>query len=223
MELTPEQRQKIYEEEKARLALESLTPEARRQVYEEESWRETQARIQADQAEIDSTSPSAPHQPSYLSGIVVSLGLIFVIYTVKVGFLNNPYYKKYSAGTSPEVTTPLPQKSDEEIVQAIEDTLIELDAKDKAKVGVPKGWKWEYENDYDYVRGSVKNASSRTVSYWKVTARFLDKKGNIIDSDYTNSGETLLPGAAKRFEIMHAQIPQAKSARCFVEEVRFND
>lgn len=79
------------------------------------------------------------------------------------------------------------------------------------------------EDRYLYVRGSVINSSSRTVGYWKVTANFMNKQGKIIDSGFTNALETLLPGASKRFEIMHETLPGLADMRCYVEEVRLKD
>jgi hypothetical protein len=81
--------------------------------------------------------------------------------------------------------------------------------------------KWTNEGTYDYVRGSVKNGGSQTVSYWKATARFYDKSGSVIDSEFTNSGETLLPGESKRFQIMHRNLPETKRVRVQMDVVRF--
>lgn len=94
---------------------------------------------------------------------------------------------------------------------------------DEQKV-VVTSQKWTFENyGYDYVRGSLKNNSDRTVTYWKVSAEFFDKKGDVIDTAFTNSMETLRPGASKRFEIMLSHPPGGKKFRAFVEEVRFTD
>jgi hypothetical protein len=83
------------------------------------------------------------------------------------------------------------------------------------------GSKWTMDDSYDYVRGSVKNGSSETVSYWKATAKFYDKSDSVIDSEFTNSGETLLPGESKHFEIMHRNLPEAKTYTVQIDEVRF--
>lgn len=96
-------------------------------------------------------------------------------------------------------------------------------ANEKNLVMTKDKMEWEVDDHYDYVRGSVINKSSRTVRYWKVTAHFYDKGGSIIDSQYTNALETLLPGASKRFEIMHAHLPEAKKVTVEVEEVEFAD
>ncbi len=66
------------------------------------------------------------------------------------------------------------------------------------------GWTMDREGDYLYIRGSVTNVSStKTISYYEVEAKFLDEYGEVIDSDWTNSGDDLEPGESRKFEIMH--------------------
>ena len=65
-------------------------------------------------------------------------------------------------------------------------------------------WTVSREGDYLYIRGSVTNVSStKTISYYEVEAKFLDEYGDVIDSDWTNSGDDLEPGESRKFEIMH--------------------
>ncbi len=103
--------------------------------------------------------------------------------------------------------------------------LLEKEVKDKAdKSKVKMGeYKTERGENYLYVRGNVVNYSSRTVRYWKAMAHFFDKNGNEVDSAMTNSADTLLPGAAKHFEIMHSDLPQITNASMEVEVVDFRD
>jgi hypothetical protein len=83
--------------------------------------------------------------------------------------------------------------------------------------------KWVID-DYGYSRisFSVKNNGTQTTKYVKITAQFFDKKGNIIDSTYTNTLEKIPPDAAKIFEIMHKTPKEAKKITVFVEEVVLN-
>lgn len=76
------------------------------------------------------------------------------------------------------------------------------------------------QRGYAYVRGSVTNNGDRPVAYWKATARFRDKNGAVIDTDYTNSGETLRPGESKNFQIMHRHDPRFDTATVEIDEVR---
>jgi hypothetical protein len=71
----------------------------------------------------------------------------------------------------------------------------------KSKVLV-KADNWSRERDYCYVNGTVTNQGDRNVSYWKVTAKFYDKGGAVIDTGWTNAGERLGPGESKKFRIM---------------------
>jgi hypothetical protein len=68
---------------------------------------------------------------------------------------------------------------------------------------IESGWTWRVDGDYIYVNGSVKNISEKTINYFEVGASFLDSNGNVLDSDYTNSAQSLLPNTSRKFEIMH--------------------
>lgn len=72
------------------------------------------------------------------------------------------------------------------------------------------GWEWTYTDDWTYVRGSVKNEGATPITYFEVRAEYLNKKGEVVDTDYTNSTERLNPGASKKFEIMHRRSPEFK-------------
>ena len=68
---------------------------------------------------------------------------------------------------------------------------------------IESGWKWRVDGDYIYIDGSVKNISEKTINYFEVGASFLNYDGNILDSDYTNDAQPLLPDTSRKFEIMH--------------------
>ena len=88
------------------------------------------------------------------------------------------------------------------------------------KMKVVDGWTWSTKGNYSYVKGSVKNTSDSVISYFKVTAEYLDSRGNVVDTDYTNSGETVRPGNQKEFEIMHRENSDYDKVRVFVDEVK---
>ncbi len=93
--------------------------------------------------------------------------------------------------------------------------------REKAKVKT-SGYQWTTINYGCYfIRGSVVNNSHHATRYWKVQCHFYDKNGNEIDSATTASADILLPGAEKRFEIIHPQIPEAKKLLVEVIEVTF--
>ena len=68
---------------------------------------------------------------------------------------------------------------------------------------IESGWTWRVDGDYIYIDGSVKNISEKTIDYFEVGASFLDSNGNVLDSDYTNNAQPLLPNTSRKFEIMH--------------------
>jgi len=88
------------------------------------------------------------------------------------------------------------------------------------KLEIQSGWTWDVDGNYSYVKGRVKNVSNENISYFEVTAEYLDSAGQVLDSDYTNSGETLRSGNMKEFEIMHKHDSQYDKVRIFINDVR---
>ena len=75
------------------------------------------------------------------------------------------------------------------------------------------------DGGYAYVRGKITNGSDRTLTYWEVKARFLDRKKNVVDTDITNDSFTLRPGETKKWEIMHPYSPEVKRVEAELEDV----
>jgi hypothetical protein len=212
-ELTPEERERIYLEEKARI-------EARQQIEAEQASAESDR--QADDAHARHLANVETYQKKQGSPIATLLflcGLAFMAYVafVILGTMHGSSSPKPDLEYSGVSNAPVPDPQVDDVKQKLA-LLYEKD-----KVQVVAGWNWYTNGDYDYVKGSVKNKSSHAVSYWKATVQFKSKKGEIIDSAYTNALETLPPGASKRFEIMHSHVPGAKSAVASVEEVQFGN
>lgn len=61
-----------------------------------------------------------------------------------------------------------------------------------------------HEGDYIYVEGSLTNNSEKTVKYVKVKLSYLDKNGNVVDTDdtYACGSEGLAPGESTKFDAM---------------------
>lgn len=81
-------------------------------------------------------------------------------------------------------------------------------------------WEVSWSNGYGHVKGRVKNNGDKVVSYFKITARFYDNNHQVINSEYTNSGEDLYPTEAKDFEISHKASSEYKTVNLTVEEIR---
>jgi hypothetical protein len=86
-------------------------------------------------------------------------------------------------------------------------------------VEIQKGWKFLVDGDYSYIRGKVKNAGAKTISYFKITAELLDSKNNVVDTDFTNCSESVSPGAMKSFEMMFKSSDEYESARLGIDEI----
>lgn len=88
----------------------------------------------------------------------------------------------------------------------------------KPKLEIINNWEVTREGDYIYIKGRIKNVGKISTEYWKLTAEFLDKDGNVIDTDYTNSLEVMRPDNQKEFEIMHKYDPAYAKFRLFIEK-----
>lgn len=62
---------------------------------------------------------------------------------------------------------------------------------------------YKIKGDYIYITGRVKNIGDTDIEYFEVVCKFLDKDGQVLDSDYTNDGLILKSGEMREFEIMH--------------------
>lgn len=136
----------------------------------------------------------------------------------KISQISSEMKKRIDAAPDGSVLSPEARLQMDEISRKL------ADLKEKQKVFVVKDEHyWTAERDWDYLRGRVKNNSSHTISYWKVSARYYNDAKDIIDTGYTNALETLPPGASKRFEISHRRTGDIKSAAAAVTEVQFAD
>lgn len=77
-------------------------------------------------------------------------------------------------------------------------------------------------SDLVQIRGTIKNNGDRTLNFWKVTVKFKDSTGNVIDTAVTAGGfvERIKPGESKNFEIMHRFDQRFRDTTAEVEEVR---
>ena len=96
----------------------------------------------------------------------------------------------------------------------------EINAPSIFDLQIQPGWTNSKSGNYTYINGSIMNISNKTVKYYKITAKFYDTTGSVIDSDYTNSAETLLPDESSQFEIMHKYDSRVENIRLFIDEVR---
>lgn len=65
------------------------------------------------------------------------------------------------------------------------------------------GWIWVTEENYTYVRGSVKNTGNIVINYFEVNVKYEDVNKNVLDLDFTNWDQKIQPGESKEFEIKH--------------------
>lgn len=115
----------------------------------------------------------------------------------------------------------------EENKRIVEEALAEREREEENKregaLEVVKNTEAERRGDYIYLKGSVVNNSNKNVEYFKVLAEYKDANGNVVDTAYTNSGQTLRPGNEKRIEIMNRYGGNETDVNIVIEEVRYAD
>ena len=74
-------------------------------------------------------------------------------------------------------------------------------------------------NSYGHIIGDVKNVYDSTISYYKITCKFLDSDGNIIDSTFTNSGQNIGSAEIRKFDIKHKWDDRFKDYKLIIEDV----
>jgi hypothetical protein len=82
-------------------------------------------------------------------------------------------------------------------------------------------WTWESDGSYSYIKGRVKNVGNKNIRYFEVHAEYMDLGNQILDTDYTNSGEIIKPNAMKEFEIMHKHNDDYKKVQIYINNVQF--
>jgi len=92
--------------------------------------------------------------------------------------------------------------------------------KAKGQLQIQWGWTWVKERNYSYIRGRVKNIGNTTICYFEVVALYRDANEEVLDTDFTNSGEDLRPGWSKEFEIMHTNKTEYKHVSIHVQGIR---
>lgn len=83
------------------------------------------------------------------------------------------------------------------------------------------GWTWITEDNYTYVRGSVRNIGNRAIKYFEVNVKYEDVNKNVLDSDFTNWNRKVQPGESKEFEIKHHINKNYKSIDISVSNYKF--
>lgn len=87
------------------------------------------------------------------------------------------------------------------------------------KVEIQPDWTWQIDGSYSYIRERVKNTGNRIVTYFKLSAAYLDDSGNVLDTAHTNSIQKLRPGWSKEFKIMHHHREEYKQVNIWIEKV----
>lgn len=85
---------------------------------------------------------------------------------------------------------------------------------------IVQGWTWTTDGPFSYVNGSVRNVGEKDIRYYKIMAEYGDGKGQVLDSDFTNSNEVIKPGDEQRFRIMHPYDPMFQEVTIYIIQMR---
>lgn len=92
--------------------------------------------------------------------------------------------------------------------------------KKEPKLAIMDGWTWNPEGKYyTKIIGKVKNVGDIDVGFFKVTAEYLDRNGNVIDTKEAADMATIRPGNQKQFEIIRENDENIAKVRLVLEEV----
>ena len=83
---------------------------------------------------------------------------------------------------------------------------------------IDSNWTTRTSGNYIYINGTVRNNSSKNVSYYEIGVKFLDRSGNVVDTDWTN-GTDMDAGDSQRFEIMHKRDFSYSNIQLYIKEV----
>lgn len=79
---------------------------------------------------------------------------------------------------------------------------------------------YSYSSKYTDVNTTIKNNSTKTISYIKINLYFEDEKGDIIKSEWTNDSSNIKPGASQTISKM-TEKKDWEYVKAEIDEVKF--
>lgn len=138
---------------------------------------------------------------------IFSLILVVIIVSIVI---SSQIEKKRISNNIQETTKQI-QKLKKDMEEYAKDQIYNLQIQD---------WEFTTENGLDYIRGSVKNISSYDITYFKLVGEFKDGNGNVLDSEFTNSIQTIKPNSLEEFEIIKKHDDRYKNASVYIDKIR---
>ncbi len=103
-------------------------------------------------------------------------------------------------------------------VKPLNEPVVSLDT--QKELAIQEGWVWEKDGAYTYIQGSVKNSGDEPIYYYRINAEYKDEDGQVLDTDFTNSGTRLDPGSEAKFEIMHPHDNAYAEVTIYISKLR---
>jgi len=80
-------------------------------------------------------------------------------------------------------------------------------------------WTWKREDNHTLIEGSLLNTGTKPIGFFRVKAEYVDKDGNVLDTDSAVHGEVVWPGHQKKFKISNVYVGNHETVRIWVDEL----
>ena len=87
------------------------------------------------------------------------------------------------------------------------------------KAEILEDWTWKRDSSITLVEGSIKNTGTLPIGFFRVKAEYVDKEGNVVDTDSAVHGEVVWPGHQKKFKISNIFVKNHETVRIWVDEI----
>ena len=80
-------------------------------------------------------------------------------------------------------------------------------------------WTWKRDSNITIVEGRLKNTGSKPIGFFRIKAEYVDKDGNVLETDSAVHGEVVWPGHQKKFKISNIYAGNHETVRIWVDEL----
>ncbi len=81
-------------------------------------------------------------------------------------------------------------------------------------------WTWERDHTLTLVKGSLHNVGNTPIGFFRIRAEYVDKDGNVVDTDIAVYGEVVWPGHQKMFKISKLYDEKHISVRIWIDQAK---
>lgn len=100
-----------------------------------------------------------------------------------------------------------------------DDSKSETPASNTVQAEILDDWTWKRDDNLTIIEGSVLNSGTKPIGFFRVKAEYVDKDGNVVETDSAVHGEVVWPGHQKKFKISNIYANKHETVRIWVDEV----